>query len=126
MSWRGTLTSRGHIVNVLDARLPLLDGVRSGYEIAKHTLAALTLLHTRRLAPGVRVNALAPNLVPAPSSGGDPHALARGRAPLRRPATLADLGAALRFLDRAPSVTGQVIYVDAGERLGRPGQHRDT
>lgn len=122
----GTLADQGHIVNVLDARLPLLDGARTGYEIAKHTLASLTLLHARRLAPGVRVNALAPGLVLAPSSGGDLYALARGRAPLRRPATLADLGAALRFLDRAASVTGQVIYVDAGEHLGQPGQHRDN
>lgn len=120
----GALAGRGHIVNVLDARLPLLDGARTGYEIAKHALAALTLLHARRLAPGVRVNALAPGLVLAPSSGGDLTALARGRAPLQRPATLADLGTALRFLDHAPSITGQVIYVDAGEHLGPPGRHR--
>lgn len=120
----GALDGRGHIVNVLDARLPLLDGARTGYEIAKHALAALTLLHARRLAPSVRVNALAPGLVLPPASGGDLAALARDRAPLRRPATLSDLGAALRFLDRAPSVTGQVIYVDAGEHLGPPGQHR--
>lgn len=122
----GTLADQGHIVNVLDARLPLLDGARTCYEIAKHTLASLTLLHARRLAPGVRVNALAPGLVLASRSGADLEALAHDRAPLRRPATLADLGAALRFLDHAPSVTGQVIYVDAGEHLGQPGQHRDN
>ncbi|GAA1883661.1 hypothetical protein [Actinomadura bangladeshensis] len=72
------------------------------------------------------MNALAPGLFLVPSSGGDLYALARGRAPLQRRATLADLGAALRFLDRAASVTGQVIYVDAGEHLGQSGQHRDS
>lgn len=120
----GALAGRGHIVNVLDARLPLFDGVRAGYEVAKHALGTLTLIHARRLAPTVRVNALAPGLVLAPRSGGDLEALARGRAPLRRPATLADLGAALLFLDRAFSVTGQVLYVDAGEHLGPPGERR--
>ena len=35
-------------------------------------------------------------------------------------ARIEDLTAALLFLDRAPSVTGQVIHIDAGEHLGPP------
>lgn len=120
-----TLSDRGHIVNVLDARLQLLDGARIGYELAKHTLAALTLLHARRLAPAIRVNALAPGLVLPPTTGEvDLGALSRHRAALGRPATLKDLGAALLFLDHAVSITGQILYVDSGEHLGPPMAYR--
>ncbi|MFD0854483.1 SDR family oxidoreductase, partial [Actinomadura adrarensis] len=117
------LPGRGHIVNVLDARLPLHDGARTGYEVAKHALAALTLIHARQLAPAIRVNALAPGLVLPPVNGDrDLWQLAAYRAPLQRPAVMEDLGAALRFLDHAPSVTGQILYIDSGEHLGPPAR----
>jgi pteridine reductase len=115
------LPCHGHIVNILDARLSLIDGTRTGYEVAKHTLATLTFLHARRLAPKIRVNALAPGLIlPAHPGSTDLPTLARRRAPLQRPATLEDLGTALLFLDRTSSVTGQIVYVDSGEHLGPP------
>lgn len=112
--------SGSHVVNVLDARLPLLDAARIGYEIAKHALATYTLLAARRLAPRARVNALAPGLVLPPPGHDRRHLnqLARRRAPLARPACIDDLGAALLFLDTASSITGQVLYIDAGEHLG--------
>ncbi|MFC5186469.1 SDR family oxidoreductase [Actinomadura harenae] len=112
----------GHVVNVLDARLRLLDGQRLDYELAKHTLAQSTLLLAKALAPKVRVNALAPGLVlPPVDAGHGPNWLvdqARERAVLQRPARLDDLSMALRFLEHAISVTGQVINVDSGEHLG--------
>ncbi|MES0838280.1 SDR family oxidoreductase [Nocardiopsis tropica] len=110
----------GHVVNMLDARLVLLDGIRPGYEVSKHALAAHTLLAARSLAPSVRVNAIAPGLLMPPPGRDESHlcALASQRSPLGRPARLADVVAALLFLEKAVSVTGQVIYVDSGEHLG--------
>lgn len=119
-------TPGAHVVNVLDARLRLLDTDRIGYELAKHALATYTLLAARRLAPEARVNALAPGLV-LPPHGHDRrylNRLARRRAPLAHPACLDDLGRALLFLDTASSITGQVLYIDAGEHLGR-GRYPD-
>jgi pteridine reductase len=115
-----------HVVNVLDARLRLLDADRIGYEIAKHSMSTYTLLAARRLAPQARVNALAPGLVFPPPGHDARHLdrLARQRAPLARPACLDDLGRALLFLDTASSITGQVLYIDAGEHLG-PGRYPD-
>ncbi|MFE6384750.1 SDR family oxidoreductase [Nocardiopsis dassonvillei] len=110
----------GHMVNMLDARLALLDGIRPGYEVSKHALAAHTLLAARCLAPNVRVNAIAPGLL-LPSPGRDAthlRELARQRSPLGRPARPADIVAALLFLEEAISVTGQIVHVDSGEHLG--------
>ncbi|WP_017588765.1 SDR family oxidoreductase [Nocardiopsis ganjiahuensis] len=115
----------GHVVHLLDARLPLLDSLRPGYELSKHTLAAHTLLAARRLAPRIRVNALAPGLV-LPPPGHDQEYLehlAIIRAPLQTPARLDDMGSALLFLDHAASVTGQIIHIDAGEHLGPPPEN---
>jgi NAD(P)-dependent dehydrogenase (short-subunit alcohol dehydrogenase family) len=117
-------TSAGdaHLVNVLDARLDLLDSTRLGYELTKHTLARHTLLAAKRLAPLVRVNAISPGLVLPPRGRDAAHLrrLAEERAVLGTPANLADVSRALRFLEQVRSVTGQVIYVDAGEHLGPP------
>ncbi|WP_236572290.1 SDR family oxidoreductase [Nocardiopsis sp. FR4] len=110
----------GHVVNMLDARLSLLDGVRPGYEVSKHALAAHTLLAARRLAPHVRVNAIAPGLLLPPPGHDEKHlrALARQRSCLGHPAQPDDVVAALLFLEQARSVTGQIIHVDSGEHLG--------
>ncbi|MDE3720122.1 SDR family oxidoreductase [Nocardiopsis sp. N85] len=115
----------GHVVHLLDARLGLWDGLRPGYELSKHALAAHTLVAARLLAPRIRVNALAPGLVLPPPGRDRTHLehLAASRAPLRAPARLDDLTAALLFLDHAPSVTGQILHVDSGEHLGPPCDH---
>jgi len=110
----------GHVVNMLDARLALLDGARPGYEVSKHALAVYTLLAARRLAPRVRVNAIAPGLL-SPPPGRDEtclRALAHQRSPLGYPARSTDVVAALLFLEEAASVTGQIIHIDSGEHLG--------
>lgn len=117
------LTYRGgHVVHVLDARLPLFDGARPGYELSKHATAAHIHLAARQMAPRVRVNAIAPGLVLPPPGHDHDHLqrLAWERAPLRTPARLEDLSAAVLFLEQAATVTGQVLYVDSGEHLGAP------
>jgi pteridine reductase len=115
-------TTAGHMVNLLDARMDLLDSVRFDYELTKLALRDYTLLAAKRSAPRVRINAIAPGLVLPPRGRDGEHLdqLARQRAVLRHPACLADLGAALLFLDRTTSITGQIIFVDAGEHLGPP------
>lgn len=117
----------GHIVNILDARMNLFDCDRAAYELAKRALRDYTLLAAKQLAPRIRVNAIAPGLVLPSPDHDDTHLmhLARLRTPLGMPARLDDLGAALRFLEQAASVTGQIIFVDAGEHLGPPPD-RDT
>lgn len=119
----GALPRRGgHVVHVLDARLPLYDGARPGYELSKHALSAHLPIAARRLAPRVRVNAIAPGLVLPPPGRDHAHLqnLAHVRAPLRTPARLEDLSAAVLFLEQAATVTGQILYVDSGEHLGAP------
>jgi len=114
----------GHIVNLLDQRVANLQPDYLSYTLSKAALAAATELLAKELAPRVRVNAIAPGLT-LPSGGQSEAAFARaqGAAPLGRNATPEELARALIYLDRSPSVTGQILFVDGGDRF-RPGSVR--
>ncbi|MFW5678745.1 MAG: SDR family oxidoreductase [Pseudomonadota bacterium] len=108
----------GAVVNVLDQKVesPLPDYL--SYTLSKTGLATATRLQAIELAPRVRVNGIAPGLT-LPSGAQDEASFAavHPQTPLRRGSTPDDLVAALRYLLAAPAVTGQVLYVDGGQRL---------
>jgi pteridine reductase len=110
----------GAIVNIADihAERPLKGYVV--YSIAKAGLAALTRSLALELAPGVRVNAVAPGAIAWPEDGQfDP--AERGRivasTPLARTGTPEEIAQAVHFLCTASFVTGQVLAVDGGRSI---------
>ncbi|MFI1767338.1 SDR family oxidoreductase [Streptomyces sp. NPDC020800] len=108
----------GHVVNITDAHTDLTCASHLPYDVSKAALADATARLAVLLAPGVRVNAVAPALVLPPPGAGEAelHEMA-GRAPLLRPAPPADIVAAVRFLTGTASVTGQTIMIDSGAHL---------
>lgn len=89
------------------------------YAVSKAGLAAATRAMALELAPGIRVNAVAPGTsLPAEWQTEDDLAAIRARTPLRRLATADEVAAAVVFLAGGPaSLTGQVIPVDGGLSL---------
>ena len=70
------------------------------------------------LAPSVRVNGIAPGLtMPSPHASIESFEEVHNTTPLERGSTAQDIGDAVLFLVSAKSVTGQIIFVDGGERL---------
>jgi len=116
----------GHIVNVLDQRIANLQPDYLSYTLSKAALAAATELLAKELAPRVRVNGIAPGLT-LPSGGQSEEQFARAQAasPLGLNATPEMLVTALRFLDQTVAVTGQILFVDGGDRF-RPASARNT
>jgi pteridine reductase len=86
--------------------------------IAKAGVAQLTRVLARQLAPGVRVNAIAPGVV-LPPDGMDAAALDRLRetTPLRRHGDPSDVVAAVEYLIDARFVTGEMLFVDGGRHV---------
>jgi pteridine reductase len=115
--------ARGHVVNLLDAKLEGYRFSHVAYQASKQVLAMLTRMLALDLAPGITVNAVAPGLV-LPPPGRDERWLdreAREAVPLARPGTLREIADAVLFLLGSDYLTGQVLYVDGGVHLLEPG-----
>jgi NAD(P)-dependent dehydrogenase (short-subunit alcohol dehydrogenase family) len=108
----------GIIVNMLDAKLAAPNPDFFSYTISKFGLAGLTELSARALAPNIRVCAIAPSvtMVSGPQSRENfeqVHALNA----LERGVDVTQVVAALRFILATPTITGQTITLDAGQRF---------
>jgi NAD(P)-dependent dehydrogenase (short-subunit alcohol dehydrogenase family) len=109
----------GLIVNMLDAKLASPNPDFFSYTVSKFGLAGLTELCARAWAErGIRVCAIAPSVVmvsgPQSRENFDKvHAL----NPLRRGVKVEELVAALRFIIATPTLTGQTILLDGGQRF---------
>ena len=106
------------IVDILDQRIAHPHGDQLAYTLSKLALAGLTGIAARELAPGVRVNAVAPGLTIATQDyREDQVARLAAAMPLARLSTPADIAEAVLFLATTPGVTGQTLFVDGGAHL---------
>jgi len=114
----GRMEEGGLIVNITDVGAHKLWTGYPAYVVSKSALETLTRLQAKAYAPGIRVNAIAPGLV-LPSENVTPEEWDKlvERLPLKRPAALDEVAAALTFLLDTPSVTGQTVTVDGGYSL---------
>lgn len=108
----------GLVVNLSDAKLASPNPDFFSYTISKMGLAGATELAARKLAPSVRVNAIAPavTLVSGPQSRAN-FETAHVLNALGRGVDVADLVRALLYLVETPTVTGQTLVVDGGQRF---------
>lgn len=107
------------VVNLLDAKLAHPNPDFFTYTVSKMGLAGLTDLSARAYAArGVRVCGIAPSvtLVSGPQSRDNFDAVHRLNA-LGRGVEVDEIVAALRFLVATPTITGQVITLDGGQRF---------
>ncbi len=111
---------RAHVITFLDSRIhraetDLPPAVRAYLE-GKRRLARWTLAAARCWGQetGARVNAIAPGpVLPPPDRA---HSEKAGACLTPRP-TIEEVWGAVDFLLRTPSITGQILYVDAGQHL---------
>jgi NAD(P)-dependent dehydrogenase (short-subunit alcohol dehydrogenase family) len=109
----------GLIVNLLDSKLSHPNADFFTYTISKMGLAGLTELTARAYASrGIRVCGIAPSvtLVSGPQARENFERVHRLNA-LQRGVEVSQIVAALRFLIATPTITGQTITIDAGQRF---------
>lgn len=108
----------GCVVNILDQRIASPHGDQFAYTLSKLALAGATEILARELAPGTRVCGVAPGLtLPTPDYDAARMTALAKRMPLERLADPAAIADAVLYLARAETVTGQILYVDAGAHL---------
>ena len=109
-------SATGSVVNILDTKISGNGSLYAAYNLSKKALADFTRAAALELAPGIRVNGVAPGVLI--NSGGegvplpDPEKL-----PLKKDGTPEELFRTVLYLHRNRSVTGQIIYTDGGAHL---------
>lgn len=109
----------GLVVNLLDAKLAHPNPDFFTYTVSKMAVAGVTELSARVLAGrGVRVCGIAPSvtLVSGPQTRENFERVHRMNA-LERGVTVEQIVAALRFIVATPTLTGQTIMLDGGQRF---------
>ena len=113
----------GNVINLLDQKVLRLDPGYFSYTIAKAALWTATQAMAQALAPRIRVNAIAPGPVLKSQSQSQAEFERECQATLLgRGVDAEDVTAAIRFLLDTPSITGQIIALDAGQHLAWQGK----
>jgi pteridine reductase len=113
-------SAQGAIINIADLYADRPMKSYPVYSAAKAALVSLTRSLANELAPGVRVNAIAPGVILWPEGNDDENTQRRivARTPLKRIGTPADIANAVLFLARdGKFITGQVLYIDGGRSI---------
>lgn len=110
--------AQGSVVNFLDYKLRQPYQDHFSYTISKFALAGATEMLARALTPHVRVNAVAPAYaLPSPGQTQESFERQHPDTPLGYGVEPEDVAEAALYLTGARAVTGQVLYVDAGQRF---------
>lgn len=108
----------GTIVNILDTRVVSGDMAHVSYHLGKSALFTATSELALKMAPKLRINAVAPGII-LPPEGQDESWLERLKTttPLQVYGNPRDVADAVLYLCRADFVTGQTLFVDGGRHL---------
>ncbi|EHH68818.1 SDR family oxidoreductase [Gluconobacter morbifer] len=110
--------AQGLILNMLDQRVWNLTPHFVSYTISKSALWTLTQTLALALAPRIRVNAIGPGpVLPAPRQAQAHFDLMCARTPLGHGSSPDEIACAALALFSLPSVTGQMLALDAGQHL---------
>ena len=110
----------GHVVNISASIAARADSVEPTAltALTKGGLAAVTKsLAVEYASRGIRVNAVAPGITQTPLHPPEsytPEALAGKLPPLGRVGQVSDIMDGILYLESAPDVTGEILYIDGG------------
>ncbi|MCP5482462.1 MAG: SDR family oxidoreductase [Spirochaetales bacterium] len=117
-------TNAGMVVNFIDNKTAFVQPDYAAYLLSKHALAHLTEMAAAELGPGIRVNGIAPGVILPPERRNEEYIRWRADGiPIGRTGEVAHILSALRFLIENEFVNGQILRVDGGESVLRPGRH---
>ena len=110
--------SLSNIINIIDQRIFNLTPFFMSYTISKGGLQTLTKTMAIRLAPNIKVNAIAPGPTIKSKRQTDKHFKNQVRStPLKKSVGMDDICDTVEFLINNNAVTGQIIAVDSGQNL---------
>ncbi len=117
--------TEGSIVNLLDTRITQNSSTHFAYSMSKKILFESTKMAALELAPRIRVNGLCPGLILPPEGEGSRFLETKCKElPLQRYGNVEDVVRAVRFFRDTNFVTGDCLFLDGGEHLGKVHQYK--
>jgi NAD(P)-dependent dehydrogenase (short-subunit alcohol dehydrogenase family) len=111
-------TIGGSIINITDTGTGKVWPTYGAYLVSKSALEMLTKLLARSMAPGIRVNAIAPGLIlPSRDMDAEDWENLIERVPLKKCGLPENIVDAALYLARSEYITGEILVVDGGFRL---------
>lgn len=109
---------KGNIINFLDTKITKNTTTHLDYLLSKKLLHEFTQMSALELAPGFRVNGIAPGLILPPADKDENYLqdLAQ-KIPLKTIGNLSEIHKAVDFILDSYFVTGQILYIDGGDHL---------
>ena len=108
----------GNVINIIDQRIEKLTPFFFSYTLSKTGLATLTRTSAMKLAPNIRVNAVSPGPTLKNKRQSEKHFRSQWKSTiLKKKVDTKNISSAVKFLINNNNITGQVIYVDSGQRL---------
>ena len=112
------LSNNKSIINILDQRIFKLTPYFFSYTISKTALSTLTKTSAMKLAPKIRVNAIAPGPVLKNKRQTQKHFNKQSKNTLLgKPVKIEDICKTAYLLAISETITGQVISIDSGQSL---------
>ena len=112
------LSNNRSIINILDQRIFKLTPYFFSYTVSKTALHTLTKTSAMKLAPKIRVNAIAPGPVLKNKRQTQSHFNKQSKNTLlRKTVKIEDICKTAYLLAKSETITGQVIAVDSGQSL---------
>lgn len=111
-------TKNGLIINFLDAKITKNSTGHFDYLLTKKFLEVFTKMSAVELAPGIRVNGIAPGLILPPEGKGQDYLTGLTQnIPLKSAGSIKNINDTVEFILKNEYITGQVIFVDGGDNL---------
>ena len=111
---------KGNIINFADTRITTNKSNFAAYSLSKKGLWELTKMAALEFAPAIRVNAIAPGVTLPPADKDKDYLLKLAQnIPMKKPGGVEPILKSLDFILENDHLTGQMIYADGGENLGK-------
>ncbi len=107
----------GLVINLLDTKISKNDIPYFVYLLTKKALADFTLMAAADLGPKIRVNGICPGLILPSESGKESFERMALKIPALQTGSPENIVKAVRYLEDNEFITGEILYVDGGEKL---------